>query len=386
MWLFQLEAIQLNDMVNPYTAPAPQRRDDEEELSVTIQAELPDEAPTLDPAKALEPLGTTGAIIEGVRALPDVGLTIGSSVIGFFAGAANASLGLAKNVLDLSTLGQVAGEPYDKDAAMMLFKDIPDDLVDDFNKGADLVSYVPENETAARWVTNLGNAVDGVRRWTGDRFAGIETDTLEEEIESTREVGPGRAIAGAVGQTLTDLAIMGAVGFAVKAVKGSRAPKLGKAPIKDVGAQTINLKALDALENSKPHFKSPAEAKARMAELAGGKIRAQIVVETDKGLPVRVIAGQDAILAYKEATKRGLNVQNVKVKTIEKAQTGPINTEAVARFNKALEADEAALARLQSTSGEILKRKAVQQFVDVSGNVISKLLKANPELGRLAVR
>jgi hypothetical protein len=367
---------------------------------------------------------------EGVRLFADetkgkseIGLSIAASIVGSTLGAINATAGTIKNLADYVVSGgnlllaKALSEPgtpdkptYYDGAEQLFFHDVDavwQDMQDDYNVVAGAIQYEPESEYGHRFVVNMNDKMQGARQWIGDRAAGIPTvdvDGEDFEVDSLAEIdalrsldnsptGEIRKVMGAAGQSLIDVGLMVVGGLVAK---GGARPSPGIKPTAAASAtNALGLKggqmttqALDALENSKPRFNSIEQATNRIEELASGKARQQITVETVEGLPTKVLGGQDAILALKELQKRGANIKEVKVNFVERdvIKGGAPNASGVAKANQAFKVDLDAEARLAEASKKSIKNNLVKTVVDASGNVKRAILKSSGDLGVKAVR
>jgi hypothetical protein len=398
--------------------------DDAFVVDITEPPAKPPEVATVDSIEGKE------SFADGVRAgaqhfadqkkgESEIALSIAASTVGFTLGAANATIGTVKNLADYvvsggnylgaKALADPNGAYYDNAEKLFLqdTENVWHDMVDDYNVIAQQFEYSPSTNYAQRFVVDFSNTMEKARQWIGDRAAGIPqvdensgldgADSLAElealETLNTGVSGELRKIMGAAGQSSIDIGLMVVGGLLTK---GALRPSPGVKPA--AAATTTNstalshanmtTQALDALENSKPRFKTIQEAEARIQELASGKARQQITVETVEGMPTKVLGGQDAILALKELQKKGSNIREVKVNFVEKNVTpgGKINGAAVKKANDAFKVDVDAEVRLAETSKRSFKNNLVKTVVDASGNVKRALLKSAGPLGEKAVR
>jgi len=340
----------MSDLFSRKSTSAPTEDDDDDAFVVDTSepASEPEVATTQSVENKLDILDyieiSSTEPVKIALAVADVGLSVASSVAGFTLGAVNAGAGLVKNLSDyvgsgLSLLGTAPlkdqfPDAYEEASRVSIHDTtvIPQDMMDDYNGIAEIVQYEPKTTYGERFVVNLNEKLEGARRWVGDRAAGIptvdkgsevfEVDSLAE-LESLRTLdnsptGVLRKIAGAAGQSSIDIALMVAGGLLTKGlgrgVTGAKAPTV----VEGLSESTMTLEALNALDNSKPRFASIEEANVRIQELASGKARQQITVETIQGLPVKVIGGQDAILTLKEMKRTGTPVREAKVNFVER--------------------------------------------------------------------
>jgi hypothetical protein len=347
-------------------------------------------------------------IAKNAVASADIGLSLGASTFGFMGGALNATVGLVKNLADYSVSGaaKIAAAPLQGmlpemyDAAEQRFAydtySVWSDLTDDFNVVAGAIQYEPQSEYGERFVVGFNDKMEGARKWLGNKaYTAIAPDENGQEVDSLDQLkatdtlqDPLRmklaAAAGALGESTIDLTLLAVGGLIGKGMRGKGSPNQ-PIPIEGIGEQTLSLQALDALEGSKPRFKSFEEAKARIEQLASGKARQTIVVETKMGLPIRVISGQDGILALKEVNKRGVQVTGVKVKYVEQSIVQKIDKLAVQKANAAFEGDHAAMAQIAGQIKTGLLQRIATQVTDTAAGVKSSLLKMG-RIGELAVR
>lgn len=409
----------MSDLFSRKSITAQEEDDEEDAFIVDTSPDAPPETLTQAEAENVPSVADLArhafdTAIKHSVAAEETGISIASGVVGFTLGAVNASAGLVKNLVDyvgsgttklaLTPFKEELPDLYDRAQSNFIHDvtTIPSDLMDDYNVIASAVQYEPQTEYGQRYVVNINEKLEAARRWVGDKAAGIPTvsaDSKNPEVDSLAELeallaldqspmGTLRKLAGAAGQTSVDIALMVAGGLLTKGVgrHGKPVNETTTPKVEGFSESKLTLEALDALENSKPRFATIEEATSRITELASGKARQQITVETVSGLPVRVLGGQDAILAMKELKKRGMPIREARVNFIEKEIVTQLDKLAVASANKAFSIDADAQSKLADSIKASMKGRVVRGAVDASGNVKRELLASSGELGRKAVR
>lgn len=359
-------------------------------------------------------------------AQPDVTLSIASGVVGSTLGAINATAGLVKNTVDLvageiNNLGAWLAKDtfphwYDEAHKDVLHHRVAifNDLVDDHNIIADTIQYEPKTEYGERFVNNMNNSLEKMKFYIGDKLAGIpeisdapgteryEIDSLEElealeQMRSGSVMGEARKLLGAAGYSLIDTAMLIAGGLAFKSTRPGVLKTGEPSPVSNqIGAKSLDVTALDALEGSKPKFSSMQEATQRIADLASGKVRQQVVIETVQGLPTKVLSGQDLIMMAKETNKKvaaataagqpgGAVIRQLKVRTIERGAVEAVDKAAVAVANKAFEKDRIAAEQAAKALRLGFFNQLGALTLDIQGGVKNALLKSAGKYGERAV-
>lgn len=343
------------------------------------------------------PVSSLGTRLLGAA---DASLSIASSVVGFVAGSVNAAGSLVRDISSVIGKGMLpptgTGHVYGEGDSNILqdLRSIPENMAEEYNVAAETLTWEPRTEQGKRYVGDLGKLFDEVHEFAGETLSAPLRLPREVMIDATgKHIDPSEMEKAlfAGGSAGPDILLTLAGGRIAKAetkpVVDRRfvTPTGEPNPVSGIQVGTMKMNALESLTNSKARFASPQEMLQRVDDIAAGKVRNEIVVETKAGLPIRVISGQDTLLVLRNLNAKGVaKIKDVKVRTIEQ-DVLPVDEASAAKVGLAFINDDKAFEALQARSRAGLIHAATTHFIDASGTVKSALEKLGP-LGEEAVK
>ena len=330
-------------------------------------------------------------LLKSPYGIGDAGLSIASSLVGALGGSIAAAGSATYNLVDIATkpfISKWQGGYYGPADTNMLrdLEALPDRMTAAYNVVAKALTWEPRTEDGNRWVENLGKSMEEIRNELGTELAKPYHDFRELLKLSTglalSDI-PEKAIY-ASGNAALDMGLVLAGGRLASApvkptkLDGTVLLPTGEVnPVSGIQSAKININALTALPGSKPKFASPEAMQQRINDIAQGKIKNEIVVETTQGLPTRVISGQDTLMVLRGMESKGAKVREVKVRTIER-EVLPTDEASAAKVGAAFKADDTAMEALKNRAREGAVQAFIRNFIDVSGNTKNALEKLGP--------
>lgn len=153
-------------------------------------------------------------------------------------------------------------------------------------------------------------------------------------------------------------------------------------PGETLGITKFKVEALQDLPNAKLKFRNMEQFQLFKNDIRSGKQYSEIIVETVRGQPTKVISGQEALQALQIfARDKGLKIPEVTVRTQEvtsfsAAQRQSLNS-ALEEVRSNITQNENRLDASRKNQAGGLKRIAVTQAVDVQGNVKAAFIRTH---------